>query len=151
MFNFGYSNPANPVTNTEPNYINNSLTSAYVAKNTSSKGVASTSLFSTEDAEDYVARQVEGSKAPASSGTLPQMESIVDYLTGIQVGKLDEMIGLLTQIRDRSGNEIKLNLGKEDAAKTAEKSGIRKNWSKERITGEWPLQSGAFQSTFGGD
>lgn len=137
---------------TEPDYINNRLTSAYVAKNTSSKGVASTSLFSTEDAEDYVARQVEGSKGQASSGALPQMGSILDYLTGIQVGKLDEMIGLLTQIRDRSGNEIQVNLGaKQPSTNPADKSNVRQNWNKDRITGEWPLQSGAFQSTFGGE
>jgi hypothetical protein len=77
---------------------------------------------------------------------LPSMDSIFEYLNNVQAGKLDDIINVLTQIRDRTGTPLLLSLNSngDQSMPSTEKSGI-KNWSKDKITGTWPLQHGSFQ------
>jgi hypothetical protein len=110
------------------------------------KGSASTALFTAEDAEKFVANNVESGKPTGPTAMLPSMDSIFEYLNNVQAGKLDDIINVLTQIRDRTGTPLLLskNSNGDQPMPSTEKSGI-KNWSKDKITGTWPLQHGSFQ------
>lgn len=118
------------------------------------KGFVSTTSMADDDVESYVAQSIEGSRLSGNVSMIPSMDSIFDYLNNDQAGKLDTVIELLSQIRDKTGTSLTMRIPKGSSGNpSTERPGI-KTFSKDRATGQWPLQSGGdFQPThnFTGD
>lgn len=99
------------------------------------KAIANTNLFSADDAEDYVARQVETARPSGPLSMLPSLDRISDYLIGTQSEKLDRIIQELHEI---NGN-IKPTYvgGGEKDMKNQKRASTIKVLGKDHITGNW--------------
>ena len=69
------------------------------------KPMVNTLLTSRTGMEESVERRKYGDEAAANTAVLPSMNEVADYLTKVQAEKLDEMTGVLKEIRDRMSPE----------------------------------------------
>lgn len=118
--------------------LNNSLVTQY-GKDT--KGQMSATSMSDEDMEYFVSQNYESGKASAS-----KIDAVFNP-NDDQLDKLDQVIALLSQIRDKTGFALTMSVPEMGSGvPSTERSGVRA-FSKSRNVGKWPLQSGAFQPT----
>jgi hypothetical protein len=110
------------------------------------KGSLNTRLYTDEDAETFVAAQSEGTRPSGPQSLLPNMSDIASYLLEVQSQKLDEMIDLLGQIRDRTGGSVSLSIPEQEGYEGSGRPNIR-NYTKGRASGSWPIQQPASQET----
>jgi hypothetical protein len=118
--------------------IVNSLSSAFSSV-FMPKGKAQTSMFTADTVEENVAQQVYGSRPQGATALVPGMDGILNYLAGDHDKKLEELVEVMTALKEhlmKSGPSDILLADNTKGVPSTDKSGIR-NWAKGRISGQW--------------
>jgi hypothetical protein len=101
-------------------------------------GVSSNLLSNSRDVEDYIVQNQLLSQPSGGSGgmAMPILERIAE---AVESGRLDEIITLLTAIRDKSGDVLINTGGRTDGsgAPSVENSGMREGYNKSWLNGDW--------------
>jgi hypothetical protein len=114
--------------------LSNAFSSSFMPK-----GSATTSMFTPDTVEENVAQQVYGSKPQGATSLLPGMDGILNYLSGDHDKKMEELVEVMTLLKDhlmKSGPSEILLADNTKGIPSTDKSGIR-NWAKGRISGQW--------------
>lgn len=127
----------------DPATIDGLLNTALTESSAPQKASASSTFFTPEDAETYIASQMISNKPSGAAALIPGLDSLLDWHTTVHEARLDKIIELLEK-SNQPEQVVGMNFSEGDGGGPPDNGSVR-HWSKDKVRGYWSgLQSGAY-------